>query len=60
MTQENINKLKCELYKLYEETGDAHTLVNECTRLGMLIERTKESDEEVTIDDVFNEFDMKK
>lgn len=56
MTPENISKLKCELYKLYQETGDAHSLVNDSARLGMLIERTKGSDEEVTIQDVFDEF----
>lgn len=56
MTNSNLNKLKIELFEMYKKTGDAHTLVNECVRLGMLVERTKNDDKEITLNDVYAEF----
>ncbi len=57
MTQENLSVLKSELYnEIYKKEGDVFGLINECVRLGMLAERTKGSEETVTIQDVFDEF----
>lgn len=57
MTLENLSALKSELYnKIYKKEGDVFELINECVRLGMLAERTKDSEETVTIQDVFDEF----
>lgn len=57
MTQENLSALKSELYnEMYRKSGDVFGLINECVRLGMLAERTKDSEETVTIQDVFDEF----
>lgn len=56
MTRENLNTLKYKLYDLFSKTNDAYTLINECVRLGMLAERTKNSEKKVTLQDVFDEF----
>ncbi len=58
MTRSNLNKLKCELLKLYEETGDVFSLINDAVRVGMLHERTKDSDDvEITMENVTEEFE---
>ena len=53
----NLSKLKYKLYKMYNETGEINSLVNDCVRLGMLAERYKnDPDREMDIQEVFDEY----
>ena len=53
----NLSNLKYKLYKMYNETGEIHSLVNDCIRLGMLAERYKnDPDREMGIQEVFDEY----
>ena len=54
----NLSQLKYQLYKLYQETDDINSLVNDSVRLGMLAERySKDEDREMELQEVFDEYD---